>query len=351
MQKSTGKVIMRATLKFLSEQSGLSIAAISLILNDKPVRVSPEKKILVKNLAKQYNYKPNMTAVALVTKKTKTIGLILPDIVNPFFAVVASEINQKFHDAGYNIILCNTNNDIDLENKYAGMLEEKQLEALIICASDENHQCDLSGFYDQNIPVIFFDRYYADSNYIVSIDNTEGARQAVKYLIENGHQNIAMITGPLSYRSARTRIDGYKEALVEAGLQVNEDYIVVGDYTFDGGQRAAKIIGEFDEVTAVFASNDLMAYGAMKEFSDSGKNVPNDISIVGFDDLNFSQMLRTPLTSVKQNLKELAENVFGLTMRAINGHVAPTHKVVATNLIERDSVVNRESVHNISAVK
>ena len=155
MQKSTGKVIMRATLKFLSEQSGLSIAAISLILNDKPVRVSPEKKILVKNLAKQYNYKPNMTAVALVTKKTKTIGLILPDIVNPFFAVVASEINQKFHDAGYNIILCNTNNDIDLENKYAGMLEEKQLEALIICASDENHQCDLSGFYDQNIPVIF----------------------------------------------------------------------------------------------------------------------------------------------------------------------------------------------------
>ncbi|MBQ9107209.1 MAG: substrate-binding domain-containing protein [Clostridia bacterium] len=197
----------------------------------------------------------------------------------------------------------------------------------------------------------FFDRYYADSNYIVSIDNTEGARQAVKYLIENGHQNIAMITGPLSYRSARTRIDGYKEALVEAGLQVNEDYIVVGDYTFDGGQRAAKIIGEFDEVTAVFASNDLMAYGAMKEFSDSGKNVPNDISIVGFDDLNFSQMLRTPLTSVKQNLKELAENVFGLTMRAINGYVAPTHKVVATNLIERDSVVNRESVHNISAVK
>lgn len=329
---------MRATLKFLSEQSGLSITAISLILNDKPVRVSPEKKKLVKELAEKYNYKPNMTAVALVTKKTKTIGLILPDIVNPFFAVVASEIDKKFHDAGYNIILCNTNNDISLENQYVGMLEEKQVEALIICASDENRQCNLNGFYEQGIPVVFFDRYYKDSQLVVSIDNTEGARQAVKYLIDNGHSNIGMITGPLDYRSAQSRLDGYKTALSDAGLELNEKYIVVGDYTFEGGKSAALKIGKFEEITAVFASNDLMAYGAIKGFSDSGKRIPEDISVIGFDDLNFSQMLRIPLTSVKQNLKELAASVFDLTMQAMKGNVVPAHKVIKTKLVERESV-------------
>lgn len=137
---------MKATLKFLSEQSGLSITAISLILNNKPVRVAPEKKKLVQELAKKYNYRPNLTAVALVTKRTKTIGLILPDIVNPFFAVVASKIDKKFHEAGYNIILCNSNSETASENQYIRMLDEKQVEALIICASNENEQCDLTTF-------------------------------------------------------------------------------------------------------------------------------------------------------------------------------------------------------------
>ncbi len=331
---------MRATLKFLSEKSGLSITAISLILNDKPVRVAPEKKKLVKELAAKYNYKPNMTAVALVTRKTKTIGLILPDIVNPFFAVVASEIDKKFHDAGYNIILCNTNSDTSLENQYVEMLDEKRVEALVICASDERKPCDLSGFYEQGIPVIFFDRYYEDSKLVVSIDNAEGARQAVKYLIDNGHRNIAMITGPLNYRSAQARLDGYKCAFENSGIEINDNHIVVGDYTFAGGKAAAEKILKYKEVSAIFASNDLMAYGVIKELSDKGKKIPDDISVVGFDDLNFSQMLRTPLTSVKQNLKELAESVFELTMKAMSGHIAPVHKVIKTRLVERESVKN-----------
>lgn len=331
---------MRTTLKFLGEKSGLSIAAVSRILNNKPIRVSDEKKRLVLELAKKYNYRPNMTAVALVTKKTNTIGLILPDIENPFFAIVASELNKFFYEKGYNIILCNLNNRDDALFQYIRMLEEKQVDALIICVSDEKNECDLSVFYEQNIPIVFFDRYYASARLVVSIDNENGAEQAVRHLIDNGHREIAMITGPKNYKSATARINGYKNALRKAGIKINDNLIIDGGYTFEGGVEAAKKIIAQKCVTAIFASNDLMAYGAIKAMSENSLRVPDDISIVGFDDLLYSQMLGTPLTSIRQNVDELAQNVFDLTIVAMKSGLEDTHRVVQTKLVMRDSVKN-----------
>lgn len=329
---------MRTTLKFLSEKSNLSTSAVSLILNNKPVRVSAEKKELVKELAKTYRYRPNRTAIALVTKKTQTIGLMLPDIVNPFFATVAGELDKLFADSGYSLVLCNLHNSADAQKKYLRTLEEKRVDALIVCVTDEKDECDMSTFYDGGVPVIFFDRFYPGAELVVSIDNSEGARQAVGHLVAHGHRNIAIITGPKNYRSATSRIEGYKKALADAGIEINEDYILDGDYTFEGGVRAAEKIIARPEVTAVFAGNDLMAYGAIKKLQENGVRVPDDVSFVGFDDLVFSEMISPPLTSVRQNFEELAARIYDITMRALSSDIGKVHEVVKTRLVVRGSV-------------
>ncbi len=331
---------MTVTLKFLSEQSNLSMTTVSLILNGKDVRVSEEKKQKVLALAKKYNYLPNSLAVGLVTKKSKTIGLILPDITNSFFAEIAKNLEKSFSKIGYSIILCNTNDKLIEETKYAKLLLAKGVDALIFCPTIESmDKCEyIDDFLSADKAVVAFDRFSADMNCSsVTCDNYQGSINAVQYLIDNGHTKIGCIAGPDNSPSAKRRIDGYTQALKMANLKFDEQLVMFGDYQFDSGYQAGKKLLQKD-ITAVFVCNDLMAYGFYRAVFEAGKKIPQDISVIGFDDLFFSSMLDVPLTSVRQNINDLSDTIYKLTIQALSGKNDKHNIVLDTNITMRNSV-------------
>lgn len=333
---------MAVTLKFLSEKANLSITTVSLILNGKNVRVSEVKKQHVIQLAKEYNYIPNSLAVGLVTKKTKTIGLIIPDISNIFFAEIAKNIEQEANIKGYSVILCNTNDKLSEEIKYANLLFSKGVDALVLCPvieSADNFEY-INKFMEASKGVIVFDRFFSGMQCSsVITDNFNGSIEAVQYLITKGHRKIGCITGPINSYSARLRIEGYKKALLDAKIAINEELIVPGDYKFESGYHQGLELMKKD-ITAVFVCNDLMAYGFYHAAKKLKKKIPQDVSVIGFDDLLFSSMLDVPLTSVKQNIDAISNNISNLLDKMLTGDLKINNVVLPTLITERSSVKN-----------
>jgi len=327
---------MRTTLKFLAEEANLSTTAVSLILNGKNVRVSKEKKQKVLDLAEKYNYTPNSLAVGLVTKKTNTVGLIVPDIANAFFAEIAKNLERSLSYNGYSLILCNTNDNLSEEIKYAQLLLAKDVDALIVCPtiqSVENSKY-IKSFIESGKKVVAFDRYSDDMPCsTVAGDNFLGSRQAVEYLIKKGHRRIGCIGGPADSYSAKLRIKGYMDALNDNGIKIDEKIIRQGDYKFDSGYEQGLELLKTD-ITAAFVCNDLMAYGFYRAVTEKNKIVPDDISVIGYDDLFFSSMLDVPLTTVKQNTESFSNEI----CRLMNKNDDIEHVLIKTRIIERESV-------------
>lgn len=331
---------MSVTLKFLGEQAALSPTTISLILNGKGVRVSEEKKKRVLELAKKYNYIPNSNAVSLVTKKTKTVGLIVPDISNTFFAEIAKKIEELLNKIGYNVILCNTNDFVEEEIKCANILYSKGVDVLIVCPTvetTENFEY-LNKFIDSNRGVIAFDRF-SDQMPCSSVvtDNYNSSIEAVEYLINCGHKKIGCITGPLNSYSAKRRFEGYIEALKRHNIPVKESLIKYGDYKFDSGYYQGKKLLK-EDLTSAFVCNDLMAYGLYRAIKEKNLIVGKDISVIGFDDLLFSSMLDVPLTTMRQNIDAISEKVFEIFEKIINKNYEKEEIVLKASIIERNSV-------------
>lgn len=330
----------KINLKFLSEKCGVSTTIVSKVLNNKEVRVSKEKKKKILEVARKYNYIPNLTAASLVTKKTKMIGLLLPDISNGFFSEIAKNIEAYLSEAGYNLIFCNTNDSYDLQEKYADLLLGRGVDGLIFCLAfgTIDKAKFINRFLKKNIPIVGFDRFCISDNYsTVATDNMLGAYEGVEYLIKNGHTRIGCIVGPKDSISSSNRLDGYKQALLDNDISFDDEIIVYGDYRFEGGYNACIELLK-NNVTSIIAFNDLMAYGAYKAISDKNLRVPEDISIVGYDDLIFSQMLSIPLTTIAQNTKTLSKEVAGLILDAVSGGTNVKHILVSPSLIIRNSV-------------
>ena len=333
---------MRATLKLLAEKTKLSVGAVSLILNNKDIRVSPEKRELVLRLAREYNYRPNSLAKGLVTKRSKTVGLILPDITNYFFAETAKYIEAELSQQGYSVILCNTLDRAEEEQKYIDLLLSRGIDALIICVATESllDQTFLERLTKLDITCVAIDRWTETMTMPhVAVDNREGAKLAVRHLLDHGHRRIACLTGPLRALSARDRLSGYEEALREAGIAPHPQWVQEGDYQFESGyQQGLKLLQE--DITAVFVCNDMMAYGIYKAVRESHKKIPDDLSVVGFDDLLFSQTLDVPLTSLKQSTLDIAARACAIVLNELNGKDHAQHVILPPSLSIRKSVKN-----------
>lgn len=332
---------MRINLKYIAEKAGLSPTAVSLILNGKAVRISREKREQVLKLAEQYNYKPNSLARALATKETKIIGLLVPDITNYFFAETALHIEKTLREHGYTMILCNTADHGEEERKYIDLLLSYGVDGLLICISHESlfDEALLQKLKQLDIACVAFDRFIEDLSFpYVSIDNVYGSHLAMRHLIENGHNKIGYIGGPSNVLSAIQRKQGYIESLHEARIPLNEMYMKTGNYQFESGYLAGKSLLEESDITAVFVANDMMAYGFYKAARELGKRIPEDISVVGFDDLLFSSTLDVPLTSLKQSTDELAYNVCDILLKKLSGDKTPEHIILNPKLTIRNSV-------------
>ncbi len=319
---------MSYTLKDIAREAGVSITTVSLVLNNKQCRISPETRKKVLAIAKKYNYNPNSSARALVTKKTYTLGLILPDISNPFFSELAKGIENEAQEHNYSVIFCNSNQNPQKDINNLCLLIGKQVDGLIITTSLSDSDSEyIRQFnrivYESKISAVAVDRQIPQHNYdSVSIDHLEGGFLAAKHLLELGHKKIGCITGPLDSATARERYNGYVNALEMFGVKADPNLVYPGNFQLDSGVEGAEYLVS-QGVSAIFACNDMMAFGAYRQVQAMGKIVGKDISIIGYDDIPLCELLEYPLTTIHQPISKMGRNACRLIIELIK---EPQHK-------------------------
>lgn len=330
---------MKVTIKDIAKEANVSVATVSRVLNNKP-DVGDETRAKILNIIDEMNYNPNSVARGLVMQKTHTIGLIIPDISNPFFPQVARAIEDKAQKLDYSVIFFNTDNHLEREKKAVELFKSKQVDGLIVSLSVGNEKI-LKNLKKANYPVVQIDRSVLDDYYpLVSIDNQNSAYQIVEYMLKKGYRKIAHITGDLNATTARDRLEGYKKALNDYQLEINEDYIIEGDYTQHSGYEAMqKLLKLENRPTAVFAANDLSAAGVYKALFAADLKIPGDIAVAGHDDIEIASLLRPELTTMRQPKYSLGEKAVTVLLRMINSQdLNIEDQILKTNLIIRESV-------------
>ncbi|WP_003542274.1 LacI family DNA-binding transcriptional regulator [Desulfotomaculum nigrificans] len=292
---------MTVTIKDIAKKAGVSYATVSRALNNRP-EVNEKTRREIQKLAEEMGYKPNALARGLVTKETKTLGLIIPDITNPFFPEVARGVEEAAAQAGYNVFLCNTNWLAAKEETYLEVLEEKRVDGLILASVAKD--CDVvKRVIKRGTPLVLVNRVLkdVDAHYVV-IDNNKGSFQVVEHLLGLGHRIIGFIGGLAHVEATRERLQGYRLALASAGIPVDEDLIRLGTFKKESGyENTISLMKDCKKKpTAIFAANDVLALGVIQAVQDCGLQVPEDVAVIGFDDIPFAAYAEVSLTTVAQ---------------------------------------------------
>jgi LacI family transcriptional regulator len=325
-----------ANIYDVANAAGVSISTVSHVLNETRF-VSEETKARVLEAVTQLNYRPSSLARALVRQETQTIGLIVPDNVNPFFAELAQGIEDYGFELGYNVMLCNTNREPTKEIAHLDMLVSKRVDGVIYMTND-NAQERLQRLHEQNIPIVVFDRDYAGLDAIL-LDNFQGGYDATEHLIQLGHSRIACITGPRSPFRSIQRVRGYEQALANAGVAYQQEFVVQGDWTYQSGWNGAQQLMALSEPpTAIFACNDTMAVGALAFLHRNDIAVPDEISVIGFDNILLSAFVSPPLTTMATPTVELGQRLCQMLVERIrDASRQPQQEIVRSRLLERSS--------------
>ncbi|HEX5839362.1 MAG TPA: LacI family DNA-binding transcriptional regulator [Anaerolineales bacterium] len=316
------------TIREVAESAGVSYATVSHVINNTRL-VSPETRERVLAAMDALNYRPNALARSLRQGKTNTIGLVLPDSANPFFAEISRSIEDEAFKKGYSVFLCNTELDTQRELFYVDVLSKKQVDGIIFVAAGD--QADsLDYLIQRRMPLVMIDREVpnveADA---VLTDNQLGGYLATRHLLDLGHRRIACIAGPSSITPSSERIIGYRKALEEAGISYDENLILRGDYHAQSGMDITHIILGMDpRPTAIFALNDLMALGALRAAAEAGCSIPGDLSVVGYDDLEISRFTNPPLTTIAQPKKEVGTRAVNLLVERMSTKSQPPVRLV-----------------------
>jgi LacI family transcriptional regulator len=275
----------------------------------------------------------------MITKQTSTLGLLIPDITNPYFATMARGIEDAASQAGFRVILCNTDENQEKEAEYLQLLRKQNVDGVILVSAAVAEYAERRILKEFQKPLIFLDRRGTDQTEAsVGFENRKGAYLATKHLIEAGHRRIGCITGPLKNMSARERYQGYQDALKEAGIDLNSDWVVEGDYQMAGGEAGIRSLKNRG-ITACFIANDWMAYGVYKACYEEGIRIPADLSIVGFDDLMISQAMIPPLTTIHQPNTEMGKTAVQQIVSWIKSGNQPKESTMfEPELVVRNSV-------------
>ncbi|MCB0191402.1 MAG: LacI family DNA-binding transcriptional regulator [Anaerolineae bacterium] len=326
------------TMKDVAQLSGVSIQTVSAVINNKS-EISDETRARVLAAVKELNYQPDLVARSLRTRQTKTIALVVSNIASVAIATMAKAAEAHAHSLGYRLILYNTDNDSERETKYFKAAVQQWVEGVVfIAAMGRLGQVDI--LEDAGIPVVAIDRI--PDNYsgpAVMLDNFKVGRLAGDHLLDLGHQHLAYIGGPTKIRLARERVAGFQQALEERGIESIAYHTEEGAFSCQHGYLAMQqLLTHQPGPTAVFAANDLMAIGAMRAVDEAGLRVPNDISIVGVDDIEVSAFQTPPLTTVRQSCAELATLGIQLLFDILaEKSLTQTQIVIEPSLIVRQS--------------
>jgi LacI family transcriptional regulator len=295
------------TMRDVAELAGVSLTTVSHVINGTRF-VSGDVTERVQEAMKQLNYRPNELARSLRRGQTKTLGLILPDSANPYFAEIGHAIEATASNLGYNVILCNTHGAEEKEAHYINILRDRQVDGILFVAAGDQAK-SISSTLGENFPILLVDRELVGVRTdVIIVDNHQGGLLATRHLLELGHRRIACISGPSRVRPSAERISGYTQALEEAGLAFDPALFRMGDFHPNSGYRAAlDLLQQPDSPTAIFTCNDLMAIGVIRAAAEIGRRIPDDLSIVGFDDIELASYTIPPLTTIAQPIEKMGE--------------------------------------------
>ena len=325
-----------ATIQDVARLAGVSTATVSRVVNNRQL-VSEKTAIKVERVIAELNYEPSVLGRNLRTSESRLLLVLIPSIGNPFYTEIIKGIEDAAIEQSYNILLCETGSDPKREDIYMNLVKNRMADGIISMdpAVNKPRLVELA----KSHPIVQCSEY--DKGGVISyvtIDSELAAYEAVKYLLDLGHEKIGFINSDNKYLYARDRYKGYEKALKEFGLPINTDWIIyVERVGFEDGQRAmAKILSNADLPTAIFADSDMLAVGAMKEIHKNGFHVPTDISLIGFDNIEFSTMSQPMLTTVSQPMYQMGKESAMMLIHKIKGE--PIENIVlAHELLIRES--------------
>ncbi|MCF6138300.1 catabolite control protein A [Pseudalkalibacillus berkeleyi] len=328
-----------STIYDVAREAGVSMATVSRVVNGNPnVKPATRKKVL--DAIERLGYRPNAVARGLASKKTTTVGVIIPDISSMFFAELARGIEDIATMYNYNIILCNSDQNKDKEIHLLNTLLGKQVDGIVFMGGTitEEH---VEEFKRSPVPIVLAATISPDEEIpTVNINYQEAVFDAVHMLIEQGNERVAMVSGPLEDPiNGHHKFSGYRRALEEANLEMNEDYVSIGDYTYDSGIEAVeKFLSLTEQPTSVFVGTDEMALGVIHGAQDRGLSIPEDIEVIGFDNTRLASMVRPTLTTVVQPMYDIGAVAMRLLTKFMKNETVEDRTVILPHRIQlRDS--------------
>lgn len=317
----------RPKIKDIAERLGVSAATVSRALSDSGLVAEPTLS-RIRDLAREMNYRPNVSARNLRTQKAMAVLMVVRDVGNPFYLEILKGVEATARAAGYSVLMGNTENDSDREVEYFDMLRDGHADGMILMTGKlPEREGFLASIADAPIVVALEAIENAGFPHVL-IDNEGAAQNAVEHLIGLGHRRIAHISGPVPEIMSIHRRDGYRKALAAAGLPIPDGYEPVGDYLLHTGQRLCQALFELPEPpTAIFVANDEMAFGVIHQLRKLGLDVPGDVSVVGFDDLFLSEAFYPPLTTVSQPRTEIGRAAMTMLLDMLSGGLTPRQPV------------------------
>lgn len=337
------------TIKDIAKALKISPSTVSRALKDHP-DISPATKKAVRELAQELDYQPNSVALSLRKSRTHTIGVVIPQIVHHFFSTVISGIEDVANDAGYQVIICQSNESFEREVLSVQALMGSRVDGMLVSvAQDTNDTRHFQNLINKGVPIVFFDRMVEglEASSVV-VDDFGGAYRATEHLIREGRKKIAHLAGPESLMISHSRKNGYLKALDDFGFTADPDYVVNAGLTIEEGAKAIKgLLEKGIKPDAVFAANDPLAIGAMKALKEEGYAIPDDVAIIGFSDEPITSLIDPPMTTVAQPGYEMGKLATNLLLQQIDlgdeVDITIQKEELRTELVVRESSRRKKS--------
>lgn len=322
------------TIKDVAKRAGVSVSTVSYVINNKK-KVKPQTKEKIFKVIDELKYSPNLTARSLKTKKTNSIGVIVPDLSNMFFTEIIKGIEDVASKENYVIILCSTYENVEKEEKDLKTLLNKNIDGLIFIGTGKTYIPQIN----KKVPIVLVDRKLGESNLSVMVNNKIGGFLATDHLLNKRDSEVFLFTGPLTINTYFERMNGYLEALRKHGYDYNEKLIINCDVSYAGGMEASKkLISNITTIKSIFAANDLIALGIIKAVLQSGLKIPDNVMIVGFDDIPTSSIVNPSLTTIRQPTYLMGTKAAELILNQLsNKPIENKHIILEPELIIRDT--------------
>lgn len=328
----------KATLEDVAREAGVSICTVSRVIHNKGY-ISENTRKRVKEAIRKLNYRQDMIARSLKTNSTDTIGFIVTDLSNPFFSVMSKGIDRIISKKEYSLLVCNTDSNPSKEMKYLDLLLQKRVDGIILASCGGTEE-KIKEVVDEGTPIVLVDNYIEGFSLdSVTVDNFMGAYKLTSHLLQLGHIRIGLISGPLSESSARERLDGYKSALTDHGIDFDSKLVTVGDFRLKSGYRnTLELLSIIPSPTAIFATNNFMALGALSALKQKGLRVPSDLALVGFDMVEIASVVSPSITTMAYSPGRIGILAARLLLEKIEGGDGKTQ-----NLLLKPRLLIRES--------